>query len=229
LTAPADDAAVDELLSKIHALRLENFELEIKPESSGDSRIDSSADAEFFTNANEAPHAIRISKPTADGSATVRLDPRKISGTVSGNAATLIAPDLESLRDTALFRINLDLVDVIRIQNNDAQRDITRTREGWSDNAPNIGDIAKTLARTKVVNRLPATPSELEKCGLGTPQKRITFLAKLSENTPEATAGEHVVASLAIGTPLTDGRLPIQIDGTPEIRLVPAELLEFLP
>jgi hypothetical protein len=79
------------------------------------------------------------------------------------------------------------------------------------------------------VNRLPSTPSELEKCGLGTPQKRITFLAKLSENTPEATAGEHMVASLAIGTPLTDGRLPIQIEGTPEIRLVPAELLEFLP
>ena len=229
LTAPADDAAVDELLSKIHALRLKNFELEIKPESPGDSRIDSSAEAEFFTNANEAPHAIRISKPTADGSSTVRLDPRKISGTVSGNAAILIAPDLESLRDTALLRINLDLVDVIRIQTNDTQRDITRTREGWSDNVPIIQDIAKTLARTKVVNRLPSTPSEIEKCGLSTPQKRITFLAKLSDNTPEATAGEHVVASLAIGIPLTDGRLPIQIEGTPEIRLVPAELLEFLP
>ena len=229
LNAPADEAAVDELLSKIHALRLESFELESKTESPGDSRLDSSSEAEFFTCASEPPYTIRFSKSSSDESATARLEPRKISGTVSGNLSALFTPDMESLRDTALFRINLDLVDVIRIQTNETRRDITRTREGCSDNAPSVQDIAKRLAQTKVTNRLPATPSELEKCGLGAPQKRITFLAKLSENTPEATAGEHVVASLAIGTPLPDGRLPIQIDGTPEIRLVPAELLEFLP
>lgn len=229
LNAPADDAAVDELLSKIHALRLESFELESKTESPGDSRLDSSAEADFFTSGSEVPYTIRLSKPSPDGSATARLEPRKITTTVSGNLSALFTPDVESLRDTALLRLNLDLVDVIRIETNDTRRDITRTREGWSDNDPSIQDIAKTLAETKVSNRLPATPSELEKCGLGTPQKRITFLAKLSENTPEATVGEHVVASLAIGTPLSDGRLPVQIDGTPEIRLVPAELLDFLP
>lgn len=229
LNAPADDSAVEDLLSKIHALRLESFQSENKPESTGDSRLDSSAEAQFFTSASEGPYSIRIAPREADGSATAHLDTRKISGTVSANATNLFSPDIETLRDTSLLRINLDLVDVIRIENNDSKRDITRTREGWSDDIQSVQDIAKTLARTKVTDRLPATPSEIKNCGLDSPTKRISFLSVLSENTPETSAGEHLVASLAIGMPLADGSLPILVEGTPEIRLVPASLLELLP
>ena len=229
LSAPADNDAVENLLTKIHALRLENFELRNKPKSPSDSRLDDSAEAEFFTNSQGSSYAIRISNPSATGSAVASLEPRMISGTISGNASALFAPDIDTLRDTALFRVNLDLVDVIRVQTTESQRDITRTRDGWSEDDPRIQDIAKTLSNAKVTNRLPATPSELQKCGLNTPQRRITFLAKLSENTPEATVGEHIVASLAIGTLLDDGLLPVQVEGTPEICLVPASVLELLP
>lgn len=229
LSAPADAAAVDDLLSKIHALRLENFQLENKPSSSGDSRFDSSAEAQFFTNSGEAPYTIQIASPSADAPATVRLESRKMSGTTTPEGAKLFSPDIETLRDTALLRINLDLVDAIRVERNGAQRKITRTREGWSDDSENVPNIAKTLALAKVSARLPATPSELEKCGLDHPQSSITFLSILSENTPEATAGEHVVAGFKVGTPLADGRLPILVDGTPEIRLVPSDLLNLLP
>ena len=229
LNAPADDSAVHDLLSKIHALRLESFQSENQPESTSDLRLDSSAEAQFFTSAREAPYSIRIAPREAAGSATVHLDPRKISGTVSSDATKLFSPDIETLRDTSLLRINLDLVDVIRVESNGLKRDITRTREGWSDNAQNVPDIAKTLAQTKVSARLPATPSEIKNCGLDSPAKHISFLSVLSENTPESSAGEHLTASLAIGTPLADGRLPVLVQGTPEIRLVPASLLELLP
>jgi hypothetical protein len=229
LNAPADAAAVDDLLSKIHALRLENFQLENKPASSGDSRFDSSAEAQFFTNSGETPYTIQIAPSTAEAPATVHLESRKMSGTTNPEAATLFSPDLETLRDTALLRINLDLVDVIRVDRNGARRDITRTRDGWSDNSENVQNIAKNLARTKVSARLPATPSEIQMSGLDTPQASITFLSVLSENTPEATAGEHIVAGFKVGTPLPDGRLPVLVDGTPEIRLVPADLLNSLP
>jgi hypothetical protein len=229
MNAPADDSAVEDLLSKIHSLRLESFQSENKPESTGDSRLDSSAEAQFFTSASESPYSIRIEPRETDGSATVHLDARKISGTVFANATKLFSPDIENLRDPSLLRINLDLVDVIRIESNGLKRDITRTREGWSDNAQNIPDIAKTLAQTKVTARLPATPLEMKNCGLDSPAKRISFLSVLSENTPETSAGEHLVASLAIGTPLADGRLPVRVEGTPEIRIVPATLLELLP
>ncbi|MFM8764381.1 MAG: DUF4340 domain-containing protein, partial [Spartobacteria bacterium] len=124
---------------------------------------------------------------------------------------------------------NLDLVDVIRVDRHGVQGNITRTRDGWSEDSEKVQNIAKTLALAKVTERLPATPTELQKTGLEKPQASISFLSVLSENTPEATAGEHVVTGLKIGTPLPDGRLPILVDGTPEIRLVPADLLNSLP
>ena len=229
LSAPADAAAVDDLLSKIHALRLENFQLENKPSSSGDSRLDPSAEVQFSTNSGTSPYVIQIANPTADSPATVRLEGRKMSGTIPTEATSLFSPDIETLRDSALLRINLDLVDVIRVDRNGAQRNITRTRDGWSEESENVQNITKTLALAKVTERLPATPSEIQKSGLDTPQSSITFISVLSENTPEATAGEHVVAGLKIGTPLPDGRLPVLVDGTPEIRLVPADLFNSLP
>jgi hypothetical protein len=229
LNAPADDAAVEDLLSKIHALRLESFELAGKPGSADDSRGDSSAEARFFTSNTESPFSIRLAVPSTGGPAIAHLDARKINGTVSANASALLAPSIESLRDTALLRINLDLVDVIRVEDNGTPRDITRTREGWSDKAQNIQDIAKNLARAKVGARLPSTPSELEKCGLNHPGKRISFLSVLSENTPEAIAGEYVIARLSIGTALPDGSIPVLVEGTPEIRLVSGEILNSLP
>jgi hypothetical protein len=229
LNAPADDAAVEELLSKIHALRLESFELTGKPESADDSRGDSSVEAQFFTNNGESPFSIRLAVAPTGGPATAHLDTRKISGTVSANASALLAPSIESLRDTALLRINLDLVDIIRVEDNGTPRDITRTREGWSDKTQNIQDIAKNLVRAKVGTRLPATPSEIEKCGLNQPSKRISFLSVLSENTPEAIAGEYVIARLSVGSALPDGSIPVLVEGTPEIRLVPGEIRDLLP
>jgi hypothetical protein len=229
LNAPADDAAVEDLLSKIHALRLESFELTGKPESADDSRGDSSVEAQFFTSNGESPFSIRLAVAPTGGPATAHLDARKISGTVSANASALLAPSIESLRDTALLRINLDLVDIIRVEDNGTPRDITRTREGWSDKTQNIQDIAKNLARVKVDTRLPATPSEIEKCGLNNPLKRISFLSVLSENTPEAIAGEYVIARLSVGTALPDGSIPVLVEGTPEIRLVSGEIRDLLP
>ena len=64
---------------------------------------------------------------------------------------------------------------------------------------------------------------------LNPPVSRLEFLAVLSENTPEALAGEHPVLSLAIGAPQPDGTLPVHIEGTPEIAFVPAAFLNNLP
>lgn len=229
LNCPADDLAVEELLSKINALRLESFELKGKQESTENARLDALAEIQFFTGGDDKAYSIKLAPPSDDAPARVHLDSRKISGKVSSNATALFAPDIESLRDTALLRVNLDLVDIIRVEENGAKRDITRTREGWSDKSENVLEIAKTLAGSRVQARLPATPSELAKCGLETPSKRISFLSVLSENTPEAIAGEYVIAKLSIGSAMQDGRVPILVDGTPEIRLVKGELLNALP
>ncbi|MFM8981531.1 MAG: hypothetical protein ACKOLA_01255, partial [Spartobacteria bacterium] len=75
----------------------------------------------------------------------------------------------------------------------------------------------------------PATPGELAAASLTPPPSRLEFLSVLSENTPEALAGEHPVLSLAIGPPQADGTIPVHIEGTPEIAFVPASFLNRLP
>jgi len=229
LSATANSAAVEDLLSKASELRLQDFHSAKKPETTPETGPDSYTEARFHIAGEETPHTIHLAKAGRDEPVTARLDSRNITGTVPGHAMDILTPDIETLRDPALFRINLDLVDIIRIENEASQRDITRAGEGWSEDSQSVRDIAKTLAQTNVSARLPATPTELEKCGLKNPQRRVVFIAVLSENTPEATAGRQTVAALAIGTPLPDGRLPVHIEGTPEICLVPGSLLEFLP
>ena len=87
----------------------------------------------------------------------------------------------------------------------------------------------KTLSETKTSRYAPATPAGLAAASLNPPVSRLEFLAELSENTPEALAGEHPVLSLAIGAPQPDGTLPVHIEGTPEIAFVPAAFLNNLP
>jgi len=229
LQAKADDAAVEALLSKIQSLRLENFQLPDKSETSTETQLASIKSVHFFPTDGGAAYSIELTTPSPAGYVSAHLKPRNISGALSANASVLLTPDIESLRDPALLRINLDMVDVIRTETNGSQQDITRNRERWSTDSTNVRNLSKTLAETKVTGRLPATPSELSKCGLETPIKHITLLAVQSENTPESAAGKYTVAAIAIGKPMDDGRLPVLVEGTPEIRLVPADLLEKLP
>ena len=89
--------------------------------------------------------------------------------------------------------------------------------------------IFEALASTKTSRYTPATPAALAAAGLNKPDSRLEFLSVLSENTPEALAGEHAVLSLDIGYPQTDDTLPIHIIGSPEIAFVPAAFLNNLP
>lgn len=229
LNAAADDSAVESLLAKISALRIQSFQLESKSEPSDPPRIDTGAEARFFTTGEDTPAIVRLDPPSANGSVAAHLDSRKIAGTVSANASALFSPDIDSLRDKSLLRLNLDFVDLIRVDTGGTQKEIHRTPEGWSDSSPEVPNISKTLAAAKVIARLPATPTELQKYGLVAPSRRITFYSVLSENTPETSAGTHPVASISIGTIQPDGRLPVLVDGTPEIRFVSETDLQSLP
>lgn len=229
LQAKADDVAVEALISKIKSLRLQSFQLQDKSETSTETQLASTISVHFFPSDGGSAYSIELTDPSPSGYVSAHLKPRNISGTLSANASDLLSPGIESLRDSSLLHINLDMVDVIRTETNGSRQDITRTREGWSTDSSKVQNLSETLAKTKVTARLPATPSELSKCGFETPIKRITLLAVQSENTPESAAGKYTVSAIAIGKPMDDGRLPVLIEGTPEIRIVPADLLEKLP
>jgi hypothetical protein len=136
--------------------------------------------------------------------------------------------DLDRLRDRSIARPNPDLVDLIRLRDSNGSRDIQRSANGWIAPPETVAKIFRALIDTKTLRYAPATPSELAACGLDQSPARLELLSVLSENTPEALAGEHPVLRLSIGPAQPDGSVPVHIEGTPEIAFVPAEFLKIL-
>jgi len=229
LVADADNEAVDKWIKQLRRLTLESFESRSTNTPSPSPPLEPSSRIQFFTEDGEKPVTITLEKPAADGSLTAHLEPRNITCRVPAATAEIFSIDLEKLRDRTLARLNIDMVDLIRIQQNTTTRDITRTPQGWTADPAAIQGFLQALADCKVTTYKPATSAELDTYGLSTPTLRVAFLAVLSENTPEARAGEHPVLVLDIGPPLPDGNIPIHTQGTPEIAIVPPALLDALP
>ena len=226
LAAPADNEAVTALLQKWSTLRLASIDQSSKKTEASTSPVDQLSEVRFFSENLPEPSIISIGKPSPDGFVPVRLQPRNISGSAPPALAELSTIDLDQLRDRALARLNPDLVDLIRWQDGGSKIEIRRAEGGWSSA---VEGFFKTLSETKTSRYAPATPAGLAAASLNPPVSRLEFLAVLSENTPEALAGEHPVLSLAIGAPQPDGTLPVHIEGTPEIAFVPAAFLNNLP
>jgi Domain of unknown function (DUF4340) len=64
--------------------------------------------------------------------------------------------------------------------------------------------------------------------GLERPRCVVSFVAVLSENTPETRAGEQVIASLVVGKS-DNGRLFVKIGETPEVLSVPEATMNAIP
>jgi len=226
LDAAADNEAVAELLKKWSALRLASFDQSSKKTESSPAPFDQVSEIRIFSEDMTEPTIVSIGKTLADGFVPVRLQPRNIGGTAPPALAEASAIDLDQLRDRSLARLNPDLVDLIRWHDGGTKTEIRRHEGRWSSAVEKFFQI---LAATKSSRYAPATPAELAAASLTPPPSRLEFLSVLSENTPEALAGEHPVLSLAIGAPQADGTIPVHIEGTPEIAFVPASFLNHLP
>jgi hypothetical protein len=224
LKVRANSAAVTALLDRLLALRLEAFE-----SSSQTTPLDPAAKIQIYDEGSDVPLTITFGLPAADGSLTARLEPRGITCRVPAATAGLLDTSLDSLRDRSLALVNLDTVDLIRLQTHGTTRDLSRTPEGWTIPTAAVERLAAALAHTQVTTYKPAIPALLEQYGLTNPAYRLDFLAVLSENTPETQAGIHPVLQLAIGHPLPDSSLPVHIQGSPEIAIVPPTFLDCLP
>ncbi len=226
LDAMANNEAVTALLQKWSDLRLASIDQSNKKTEASTSPVDQLSEIRFFSENLLEPSIISIGKPSPDGFFPVRLQHRNISGSAPPALAELITIDLDQLRDRSLARLNPDLVDLIRWNDGGTKTEIRRHEGRWSGA---IEKFFQILAATKSSRYAPATPAELAAASLTPPPSRLEFLSVLSENTPEALAGEHPVLSLAIGTPQADSTIPVHIEGTPEIAFVPASFLNHLP
>ena len=226
LDTAADDAEVRALLEKWSSAKLASFEIPAASPESAPAPVEPRAEIRIFCEGASTPLVISIGDPLPGDLVGVKLQPRNISAAAPLELEKTATIDLDQLRDRSLARINPDLVDLIRWQDGGSKTEIRRHEGGWNGPAEKFFQI---LSDTKTTRYAPATPAELAAAGLVKPQSRLEFLAVLSENTPEALAGEHPVLSLAIGVPQPDGNLPVQIEGTPEIAFVPASFLNNLP
>lgn len=222
----ADPEAVSALLKKWNSLRLVSFDQNSQKNESSPGLFEQISEIRIFHEDGAERSTIAIGKSTPEGVVPVRLQPRNIAGTAPSSLLETSAIDLDQLRDRSLARLNPDLVDLIRWQGGESKTEIRRNGSGWSGPAEKFFQI---LSATRSTRYAPATPTELATSGLLKPTSRLEFLSVLSENTPEALAGEHSVLSLAIGVPQPDGTLPIHIEGSPEIAFVPVSFLNKLP
>lgn len=224
----ANSASVQNLLDTLSRTSIQSFTDKKAVRRNEGKSIDVAGSIEIRSLATDSTQRLAFSPPDVAGARTVTSHPRNVSGLLPTDTPDLLSIDLDSLRDPALALINPDMVDVVKIKT--PQKDLLLSRDGdsWIPYTPSVEDLVSTLAATRVSSYRPATPAAMLELGLSNPAHRIDFTAILSENTPEALAGEHPVLGLSIGSPQPDGTVPVLITGSPEIRFVPAGFLDSI-
>ncbi len=230
MTAPADSAAVEAFLDAMLRLQVTGFSNDGDAEALSEPEVSIS----FFAEGEKDPETLNLGAKSPDGSRLATYSPRYGTFRLPAEAESLFTMGLDSLRDRSLARVNLDLVDKIRLSAGPESLEISRDGEGWkSQNGPVSSDkvdkLAAGLATAKSERFQPATSQALAAAGLSPAARTLSFLSVVSENTPESPAGESEVAVLTFGQPTADGLVPVYKKGSPEIAFVSSAGLAFLP
>lgn len=231
-SAPASASAVNALLEKLLRMRIEGFEPSADPGVTGLS--EPAAEIQLFGEGGSTPEKIRVGTSSPRGGIYARLEPRGVTVRLTSSIHEILGFDLSSLRDNALARINLDLVDMIRVTTSASSFTLKRKANGWAiggkpASAAAVQKMVDAFASVKSTKFEPATTGALEQTGLSHPPLAVEFFAVVSENTPETTAGSQLVVGLKFGTKQETGLVPVLTMGSPEMAFVPEKLLEALP
>lgn len=238
LEAAADEKAVNAFLNGILGLQIQSF-VDGKQGDSGDFGLaEPTAEIRLFAEGDLAPEVLTFGAPAPGGGQYAGFSSREVTVVLPDTARKIVDVDPGSLRDPALARVNLDLVDMIRVQSKGSEFTVSRKSGGWEvKDQAKVGKaseaaverLVETLRDTRVQRFEPTTVANLKSYGLGDPGRRVVFLAVASENTPESQAGEQTVLDLSFGKPTADGLIPVYAAMSSEIALVPAGVLEAVP
>jgi len=227
LSARASTAAVETFLDKLFRTRIEGFEPASDPASFGLS--EPVAEVRAFGEGESVPETIRLGGISAAGSYFSQLLPRNVTVRLPAAIMDLLSVDPTTFRDPAIGRINLDIVDLIRISSPGKTFEIRRDGEQWKTGAGRVGGAAiqrlvDALAAARAAHYEPATSAVLEKAGLADPARVVGFYSVASENTPESPAGEQLISEFRMGKPQAE--LAVQTTGTPEVAFTDPSLLD---
>ncbi len=238
LRAPADTEKVTSLLNALLGASIQRFSQDSSGTTPGLNHT-AATEILFFPDTRDTPESLFLTEETdADGQPETQLayPTRKSSFVMDRSYAQLVAIHPEQLRDRRLLPLNLDTVDVIRIERaGDALATWKRNGDGWSRDdgqtvvsAAMVGKQVNGITTSMVSTYTAATPNALDEANLGADAIVVHFDATISENTPEAAAGQEPVSRLKIGT-IDSASAQIQVNETPEVCSVPAAAIrEFL-
>ena len=220
ISAAADPGAVGDLLSALLRLRFEEFGTGKPGDGAGAEELESEFEIRVAEEGREGALVATFGAPSEQGKVAGRLEPREVWVLLDQAALRGVEPNLDSLRDRVVLRVNPDLIDLVRFDGG------AELRRGKDDER--ITELVKALQSVKAVRFQAATPSALEEAGIAEGAGFLELLSVLSENTPEAPAGEHPVASFRIGKDQPDGTVPLHAAGSAEILFVPAAFRDAL-
>ena len=238
LSARADAAFVSSFLEKLLRSGVEGFVAEEGGDPGTYGLSEPAAEVQLFGEGDKDPQIIRLGSAAREGGVYARLIPRNVICRLPDSVSKQLALDLASFRDLALARINLDMVDLIRITAGSSRVVLKRAPDGWELDdgskrtavaADAVPRMVQALAQAKTVRFEPATIGALQKAGLESPALSVSFLSVVSENTPESPAGEQAVIRLDFGTVRQNGLVGVHAEGSPEIFFVSEKVLEAIP
>ena len=236
LHALADERTVEDFLKKLLGLRI----LEFVADDSGDlgayGIVEGRDEITLYAEGSDHHQTLRLGRDKS-GTLFGQFTARDSVYRLPAETAELLQVSPETFRDRRLLPLNLDIVDAIRIRTPAREFSLRREGDGWVVNdgeskRPASGAAVQALAdavsSAQVASYEAFSEDNVAGFGLGQPQCKIAFLSLLSENTPEARAGEQVIATLTIGKQ-EKGRVFVQIGDTPEVMSVPEALLNAVP
>ncbi len=229
--APADPRAVREFLEPLLGLRITAFGAAAgTPAPAGFLPGESAAISLTPRGGGESLDLEVARAGAADGKfVPARMASRGGDLQVDAEALRLFDVSPEALRDRSLGLVDADTVDRIRLESGGRTLLLQRREDGWVDRETGQGvrpgavdRIIETFNAARVATfRTAAAPAET---GLDIPPRRLTFLAWLSENTAEETAGGHVIAGVDLGAATRDGGVYARTSGSDETVTIPPDL-----
>lgn len=238
LHAAADAKKVEDYLARLLGLKIVNF---VAPDSGDLSTYgitEGQNEISFFAEGNDRHQTLRFGSNPTDPASTVfaQFTARDSIYHLPESNRDLLQITPDTFRDRNLLPLNLDMVDAIRIQTPGVKFSLSRAGDGWEihqdgqvapANAAAVQKLADMLAKSQVASYAPLAGNAAA-YGFAAPIAQIEFLSVLSENTPEAKAGENLIGSISIGA-TAGGQISVHVGDSPEVAKVPEVSLKGLP
>src|SRR4051794_10207846 len=210
LRARGDDQKINDLLAQITTAQIQQFVAEDRGDLRPYGLAEPRGSVTLFAIDDKTGQTLQIGGvPEKEKEQVyVRFTARNAVYTLPKKVEEILALTPADLRDRHLVRIDTNILDRITIDAPGKARTVlARKDENWTianrnNQAANGGEVTRLLdlVRAEQVTKfVEDVASDLPKYGLDKPQLQVTFSSFASENTAETTAGEHPIATVALG------------------------------